>query len=368
MYLRAGRRRRHLYNPPVKSPLAAKPVVGISMGDPRGIGPEVLVKALADPALLKLARYVVYGSNEVLNRAAEAAGIETFWFRIPHDSPRAEQPIVTDLTVLDWHEHGEEEPGARGATRASGLASKVFVEAAIADSLLPPGHPRRLDAIVTAPVSKAAWHLAGFRWPGHTELLAHRTKAKRHAMAFAGPRFRVVLATTHLPLMDVRNVLTIGRVFDSIDLGADLCRRLGVGAPRIAVCGLNPHAGEGGLFGDEEIRVIGPAIDAAKRAGIDASGPHPGDTIFLKALEGKFDLVVAMYHDQGLIPVKLLDRDHTVNVTLGLPTVRTSPDHGTAYDIAGKSVADAGSMKAAIAMAAELAACRDPASVAPAFG
>lgn len=324
------------------------------MGDPRGIGPEVLVKALADPALLKLARYVVYGSNEVLNRAAEAAGIETFWFRIPHDSPRAEQPIVTDLTVLDWHEHGEEEPGARGATRASGLASKVFVEAAIADSLLPPGHPRRLDAIVTAPVSKAAWHLAGFRWPGHTELLAHRTKAKRHAMAFAGPRFRVVLATTHLPLMDVRNVLTIGRVFDSIDLGADLCRRLGVGAPRIAVCGLNPHAGEGGLFGDEEIRVIGPAIDAAKRAGIDASGPHPGDTIFLKALEGKFDLVVAMYHDQGLIPVKLLAFDQAVNTSLGLPFLRTSPDHGTGFAIAGQGIARAASMRAALETALEL--------------
>ncbi|MGA1399911.1 MAG: PdxA family dehydrogenase, partial [Phycisphaerales bacterium] len=155
---------------------------------------------------------------------------------------------------------------------------------------------------------------------------------------------------------------------DSIDLGADLCRRLGVGAPRIAVCGLNPHAGEGGLVGAEEIRVISPAIDAAKRAGIDASGPHPGDTVFLQALEGRFDLVVAMYHDQGLIPVKLLDRDRTVNVTLGLPTVRTSPDHGTAYDIAGKGVADPGSMRAAIEMAAELAACRDPSSVAPAFG
>ncbi|MFM1890021.1 MAG: 4-hydroxythreonine-4-phosphate dehydrogenase, partial [Planctomycetota bacterium] len=154
------------------------------MGDPRGIGPEVLVKALADPSLLKLARYVVYGSNEVLNRAAESCGIEPFWFRIPHDSPRAEQSIVTDLTVLDHPEHGEEEPGSAGPTRASGLASKVFVEAAIADTLLAASHPRRTDALVTAPVSKAAWHLAGFRWPGHTELLAHRTKAKRQAMAF----------------------------------------------------------------------------------------------------------------------------------------------------------------------------------------
>ncbi len=343
-------------------------MVGIALGDPRGIGPEVLVKALADPGLLKSARIVVYGSNEALNRAADRCGLEPSWFRIASDSPRLEHPLATDLTVIDWVEFGEEEPGAPGPTRASGLASKTWVEAAIADTLLPVNAPRRLDALVTGPVSKAAWHLAGFRWPGHTELLAHRTKAKRHAMAFVGPRLRVVLASTHLPLMDVRNVLTIGRVFDSIDLGAELCRRLGVGGPRIAVCGLNPHAGEGGLFGDEETRVIEPAIEAARRAGIEVSGPHPGDTVFLHALEGRFDLVVAMYHDQGLIPVKLLDRDETVNVTLGLPTVRTSPDHGTAYDIAGKGLADPGSMRAAIALAAELAACRDPASVTPAFG
>jgi len=350
------------------APASAKPVVGISIGDPRGIGPEVVVKALADPALARLARFVVYGSNEVLNRAAESCGIEPFWFRVAHDGPRAEQAIVTDLTVLDFPEHGVEEGGAAGPSRASGLASKTFVEVAIADCLRAPGSPRRLDGVVTAPISKSAWHLAGFRWPGHTELLAHRTKAKRHAMAFVGPRLRVVLATTHLPLMEVRNVLTIGRVFDAIDLGAGLCRRLGVGAPRIAVCGLNPHAGEGGLFGDEEIRVISPAIDAARQAGIDASGPHPGDAVFIQALAGRFDMVVAMYHDQGLIPAKLLDRDRTVNVTLGLPTVRTSPDHGTAYDIAGRNLADAGSMHAAIVLAAELAACRDPASVAPAFG
>jgi len=345
------------------------PVVGISMGDPLGIGPEVVVKALSDPALWRSARFVVYGSGGVLAAAAERCGIEPFWFRIAAESPRAAEPIVTDVTLLDWTEHDAIDLAPRrGPSRAAGLASKTFVEAAIADALLPTGHARRLDAVVTAPVSKEAWHLAGFRWPGHTELLAHRAKAKRHAMAFVSPRLRVALATTHVPLMEVRNLLTIGRVFDPIDLGHQLCRRLGIGQPRIAVCGLNPHAGEGGLFGDEEIRVVGPAIDAAKRAGIDASGPWPGDTVFIAAAEGRFDLVVAMYHDQGLIPLKLLDRDRAVNLTLGLPLVRTSPDHGTAFDIAAQGLADPGSMRAAIELAAQLAACGDPAAVATAYG
>jgi 4-hydroxythreonine-4-phosphate dehydrogenase len=342
----------------------ALPTIGVTIGDPCGIGPEVAVKALADPSLWKRARVVIYGSGAALDEAAERCGIEPYWFRIAADSPRASQAILTDVTLLDWPEHT---PSA-GPSRASGLAAKTFVEAAIADAMLAAGTPRRLDAIVTGPVSKEAWHLAGFRWPGHTELLAHRTKAKRHAMAFVSPRLRVAVATTHVPLMELRNVLTIGRVFDPIDLGHQFCRRLGIGQPRIAVCGVNPHAGEGGIFGDEEIRVVGPAIEAAKRAGIDASGPWPGDTVFIDALAGRFDLVVAMYHDQGLIPLKLLDRDRSVNVTLGLPIVRTSPDHGTAFDIAGRGVADPGSMRAAIDLAAQLAACPDPAEVVPAFG
>lgn len=343
----------------------ALPTIGISIGDPCGIGPEVAVKALADPSLWKRARFVLYGSHSVLAAAAEGCGIEPYWFRVAAESSRAARPILTDLTLIDWPEHA---PAGTGPSRASGLAAKTFVEAAVADALLEPGDPRRLDAIVTGPVSKEAWHLAGFRWPGHTELLAHRTKAKRHAMAFVSPRLRVALATTHLPLMGLRDALTLGRVFDPIDLGHQFCRRLGVGRPRIAVCGLNPHAGENGLFGDEEIRVIAPAIEAAKRAGIEASGPWPGDTVFIDALAGRFDLVVAIYHDQGLIPLKLLDRDRSVNITLGLPIVRTSPDHGTAFDIAGRGVADPGSMRAAIDLAVQLAACPDPAEVATAFG
>lgn len=193
--------------------------------------------------------------------------------------------------------------------------------------------------------------MAGFRWPGHTELLAARTKAKRHAMMFVSPRLRVALASAHVALMEIKNVLTIGRVFDAIDLGAQLCRQLGFAKPMVAVCGLNPHASENGLFGDEEERIIRPAIEVARRHGIDALGPFPGDTIFIDAAAGKYDLVVAMYHDQGLIPVKLLGWDKAVNVTVGLPIVRTSPDHGTAFGIAGTNVASEGSMRAAIELA-----------------
>lgn len=331
-----------------------RPVIGITMGDPLGIGPEIVVKALTDEALRASARFVVYGQNAQLTYAADRGDIHPTWFRVDASSDRALMPLVGDATVLDYEESDLLATGMPGPSRAGGLASKRFVEEAIADALREPGDPRRIDAVVTAPISKESWSLAGIRWPGHTELLAARTKAKRHAMMFVSPRLRVALATAHLALMDVKNILTIGRVFDPIELGAQLCRDLGIETPRIAVCGLNPHAGEHGLFGDEEERIIRPAIDAARRVGIDASGPWPGDTIFIKAAAGDFDLVVAMYHDQGLIPVKLLGWDKAVNVTVGLPIVRTSPDHGTAFDIARTNRASASSMKAAIELAVGL--------------
>lgn len=335
------------------------------MGDPAGIGPEVVLRALADRSVRELARFVVYGRNDVLTYAADRLGIEPFWFRVPCDSDRALRSITESVVVLD---HDDDERDAddagftrllsapRGPARACGLASKSFVESAIADALRPPRDPRRVDGIVTAPISKKSWELAGFSWPGHTELLAHRSRAKRCVMAFVSPRLRVALATAHVPLMKLRDLLTIGRVFDPIDLGHDACRALGIEQPRIAVCGLNPHAGEGGMLGDEEERIIAPAIEMARNAGIDARGPFPPDAVFIDAAAGRHDLVVSLYHDQGLIPLKLLDRDRAVNWSLGLPIIRTSPDHGTAFDIAPAFRAEPGSMIEAIRLAARLAA------------
>jgi 4-hydroxythreonine-4-phosphate dehydrogenase len=290
-----------------------------------------------------------------LTYAADRQEVDPFWARVQHDSRRASQKIIDDIVVLDFDEFDGLVRAPHQPSKVGGIASKAFVEEAITDALRPTDDPRHLDAIVTAPISKESWQIAGFNWPGHTELLAYRTKVKRHAMMFVSPRLRVVLATTHLPLMQIRDVLTIGRVFDPIDLGHQACRMLGIPRPKIAVCGLNPHAGENGQFGDEESRLIEPAIRVAREAGIDARGPFSGDTIFIGAASGDYDLVVAMYHDQGLIPVKLLGWEKAVNWTIGLPIIRTSPDHGTAFDIVEKFSASAGSMGAAIELAVTLA-------------
>lgn len=337
-----------------------RPTIAVTMGDPLGIGPEVIAKALADPSLRRRARYRVYGVESALSRAALNAGIDPYWWRVDHASPLVESASAHDVVVLDW----ERSPGelglerlSRSPSRLAGELSFVFCDSAITSAKRVPGDPLRADAVVTGPICKRSWSMAGFgRFPGHTELFATRFAARRGAMMFVSPRLNVVLATAHLPLMEIRDIFTIGTVFDAIDLGNDAMKRLGVSRPKVAVCGLNPHAGEGGLLGDEEMRIIEPAIKAANDVGIDARGPFPGDSVFISAARGEWDLVVAMYHDQGLIPVKLLDRDRAVNVTLGLPAVRTSPDHGTAFDIAGKNRADAGSMRSAIELSLRLVA------------
>lgn len=360
-----------------------RPAIVISMGDPGGIGAEVIVKSLADPALRRKAHFRILGTQAAIDAAAHRAGIEPFWWRAQAHTHAAETAHAHDVVLLDYEPGGIEH--ASVATRSGGELSFRFVEDAIAQALTPHEHPLHADAIVTAPINKAAWAKAGHRhFPGHTELLADRCKCERFGMMFhvapgapvewggasagsgelpsvhAAPHLthalNVILASAHVPLMDVKNVLTIGRVVETIDLGHQACKALGIRHPRVAVCGLNPHAGEGGILGDEDERIIAPAIRIAKENGIDASGPHPGDTIFIAATHGKFDLVVAMYHDQGLIPIKLLARDRAVNMTVGLPIIRTSPDHGTAFDIAGKNAADPGSMRSAIELAVRLVA------------
>lgn len=358
------------------------PTLGITMGDPAGVGAEIIVKALADPEIRKLANFVVFGLNELMAYAADLAEIEPYWWRVQHERL---QPFDHDVVVLDYDEFSVLGLDVKAPTKAGGIASMTFCLDAIQAALR-----KKIDAIVTAPICKESWQLAGFeRFPGHTELLAEKTKAKRYAMMFANlppdsvyrrggkapggdvengkgglhglvPGYkglRVVLCTIHEALFELRHSFKIGTVYDPLDLAHKaLVEWFGIEKPRIAVCGLNPHASEHGQFGDEEKRIIEPAIMMARQQGMDVHGPFPADTIFLKAAQGQYDLVVAMYHDQGLIPVKLLDFAGSVNLTLGLPIVRTSPDHGTAFDIVGKNKADPSSLRAAIIMAAEIAA------------
>jgi len=328
-----------------------RPLVGITMGDPAGIGAEVIVKALADPEIRRLGRFIIYGLDEALEFAADQAEINPFWFRIPHEMVTR---IESGVIVGDFDECSVFSPHLHCAGAEGGSASMRFLDTAIAAA-----RENLIEAIVTAPICKESWHMAGYRYPGHTEKLGHAFKTSRVTMMFVGGKLRVALASIHEPLFDLRNSFTIGRVFQPIDLMGEALRRwFGIEYPRIAVCGLNPHASEGGLFGDEEKRIIEPAIVMAREAGWFVEGPLPADTVFWHASRGRFDGVVAMYHDQGLIPVKLLAFDSACQTTLGLPIIRTSVDHGTAFDIAGQNVASAESMKSAIRLACHAALCK----------
>jgi len=330
--------------------ISEQPVIGITMGDPAGIGPEVVVKALADPEIRLAAKYIVFGMNEQLCYAADKAEIEPFWGRHQHEKSRDYPHKVMvadydDYIVPAW---------IKGPSKAAGEASIRFCLDAIdaaKDGII--------DAVVTAPISKTSWKLAGATWPGHTEMLAARCKSKRKVMMFVAGPLKLALATIHEALFEVRHKFTIGCVFEPIDLLNDALKEyFNIPNPKIGVAALNPHAGEDGQFGDEEQRIISPAILLAQEQGINCHGPFPADTLFLRAVEGEFDAVVAMYHDQGMIPVKLLDFKRAVNITIGIPIIRTSPAHGTAFDIAGANLADATGMKSAITTAIRMAAAK----------
>jgi 4-phospho-D-threonate 3-dehydrogenase / 4-phospho-D-erythronate 3-dehydrogenase len=286
-----------------------RPRIAITVGDPAGIGPEIAGKAAADPRVTAACEPIVYAP-----------------------------PAGTTFT-------------AGRLDKAAGRAAYDVIVRAVADAMA-----RRVDAIATAPVSKEAFALAGLPWKGHTDLLAHLTGSPFVSMMFDSEAVRVVLATVHIPLADVPRALTFDLLTRTIELAARELPRFIGHSPRLAVAGLNPHAGEHGLMGREDDDVIRPAIERARDGGIDVAGPFPADTVFLRASRGEFDAVIACYHDQGLIPVKLLAFGRAVNVTLGLPIVRTSVDHGTAFDIAGRGVADPGSMIEAILLATRLAA------------
>jgi len=332
------------------APLANdKPLVGISMGDPLGIGPEVIVKALADPELRSQARFVVFGLHEFLELAADQAEINRFWWREPYDGrPR----VASGVLVADFDDLPQPRiNGWHGPDETAGRASFRFIEEAI-------HHLRSgaIDALVTGPISKQAWQLARYRFRGHTDLLARRFEARRVSMMFVAGTLRVALASDHVPLFELRDRFTIGLVHQPIDLLDRALREwFGIERPHIGVLGLNPHAGEGGLLGDEEHRIIEPALTLARNANIRVSGPLPPDTAFTPDVVNRFDGLVAMYHDQGLIPIKMHAFHEAVNVTLGLGAIRTSPDHGTAYDIAGKNRANPGSVVEAIRLAIRLA-------------
>jgi len=285
----------------------SRPRVAITAGDPAGIGPEIAAKAAADPRVLAVCEPIVYASAE---QATFTPG------RLSAEAGRAAYEAI--VRAVDAAKHGD------------------------------------VQAIATAPVNKEAFRLAGLPWAGHTDLLAHLTGAPDVAMMFYSEALRVVLATIHVPLADVPRALTKDVMQKTIALTARELPKFDKIAPRIAVCGLNPHAGEHGLFGHEEETAIRPAIETCRAHGVDVSGPFPADTIFVRAQRGEFDVVVACYHDQGLIPVKLVAFGQAVNVTLGLPIIRTSVDHGTAFDIAGKGIADPESLVAAVRLAARL--------------
>lgn len=288
-----------------------RPRVAITAGDPAGIGPEIAVRAAADASVLECCEPIIYAS--------------------PADQ---------------FFEAGK-------LSGRAGRAAYDCIVRAVGDAV-----SGAVDAIATAPINKEAFRLAGLRWTGHTHLLAHLTGAADVAMMFYSGPLRVVLATIHIPLSAVPAALTRRSLESIIALSSRELPRFGIAKPRIAVAGLNPHASEHGMFGLEELNVITPAIEACQLRGIDVSGPYPGDSVFVRAVRGEFDLVIACYHDQGLIPVKLLAFNEAVNVTLGLPIIRTSVDHGTAFDIAGKGLADPTSMIAAVRLAARLSAAR----------
>jgi 4-hydroxythreonine-4-phosphate dehydrogenase len=328
-----------------------KLVVGITMGDLGGIGPEVVVKALADPILRRQAKFIIFGMNEQLEYAADAAEIEPYWIRHQHEKISRNYP--RNVVVADYDEYPVP-AWVRGPSKISGEASLKFCLDAVEAC-----REGIIDAVVTAPISKQNWKLAGSCWSGHTEMLADMCKSVRGSMMLVAGSLRVALATIHEALFEIRHKFTIGCVFEPIDLLNEALKEyFGVRFPRIGVAALNPHAGEEGQFGDEEKRVISPAILLAQEVGINCSGPYPADTLFKRALEGEFDGVVAMYHDQGLIPVKLTAFDKAVNVTIGIPIIRTCPCHGTAFDIAGKGIANPSSMKEAIRLAIEMVRTR----------
>ncbi len=300
------------------------------MGDPNGVGPEVVVKTLSHPDVAGSCEIVIFGDRGIMEKAADSS--------------------LPNITVIEPSEFGEGDLKPGFIDKKAGQASLDYIQAAVESAMA-----GNIDAVVTAPISKESTHLAGSTYPGHTEMLKDLTGAEQAVMMFEGSVFKVMLVTIHEALANVPDLITKDSVLSTIKISHDaLVRLFRIAEPKIVVCGLNPHAGESGVFGREEIDHIIPAVEEAKELGIDLDGPLPADTLFYYANQGKWDAVVAMYHDQGLVPFKMISFNDGVNITLGLPIIRTSPDHGTAFDIAWKGSADPSSMVEAVKAAVRL--------------
>lgn len=324
------------------------PLIGVTMGDPAGIGPEIVLKAVQ--TLESGLRLVVLGDLSVLAETAQRLELPLRPVSWSVPQPYPPDPEVVPVIPLSRLPAQHQMPGR--PTPAGGEASYRYVEAGVGLA-----RDTAIQALVTAPISKAMWRAAGRDYPGHTELLAGLTHSPDVRMMLAGSRLRVVLVTTHIPFTQVAAALSSRRIVTTLVLTArHLSRFHGLSRPRLAVAGLNPHAGEGGAFGDEEDRLISPAVRRAAEQGLSVVGPLPADSVFVRAVNGEFDAVICQYHDQGLIPLKLLSWTDGVNVTIGLPIIRTSPDHGTAFDIAGRGTADPRSLQAAIRLASHMIA------------
>jgi len=317
------------------------------MGDPAGIGPEVVLKAVAEDEVQSVCVPVIIGDAQLLAHNARTLDLQCGYKIVRYDErlpDRLSDPIIFHLDNIQGHV----EPGIESGD--AGKAAAGYIEATV--DLCAAGS---IDAIATAPINKRALFLGGYSFPGHTEFLAHLTATEDYAMGFVAENLRIVLISTHVPLYEAIRLVTRERVEKTIRLADRELRRWGLERPRLAVAALNPHGAEGGLFGIEEASEIVPAVKACRvKDDINVRGPYSADTIFLRASRGEFDAVVACYHDQAMIPVKCLSFGEAVNVTLGLPFIRTSVDHGTAFDIAGKGIAEHSSMVAAIKLAAEL--------------
>ncbi|WP_186431256.1 4-hydroxythreonine-4-phosphate dehydrogenase PdxA [Clostridium sp. BSD9I1] len=315
-------------------------LIGITMGDPAGIGPEIILKALEEEKELRK-KSVIFGSYKVLNYYKELLNINTDINIINEINEFDDKAIniinVIDLDISDF-KIGEVSP-------ICGEAAYRYIERAMEDA-----KGGQIKAVTTAPLNKEALHLGGHNYAGHTEIFAKLTDTKKYAMMLTSEKFRVIHVSTHVSLREACDRVKRDRILDVIMLAEDTLKKMGIKNPQIAVSGLNPHAGESGLFGREEVEEIIPAVNEAIRLGFNVEGPVPPDTVYLKAKQGKYDVVIAMYHDQGHIPMKMLAFDTGVNITVGLPIIRTSVDHGTAFDIAGKGIAKGDSMIEALKM------------------